>query len=83
MSRVAQPLRLDALNPSERSILAMWDNGARVVDIAEALGMQVRRVNRCVSAFNGAEEEREARCAAEKGCTRLLAAMVASGGRFA
>ena len=87
MSRALGSLRLigaDALYEGERAVLALSDAGEPLDTIVAATGTRRRRVQQIISTFSmsdpaSRDDERRARL----GSLRLVAAIAATGRRFA
>lgn len=75
----------DALFARERDVLALWDRGDAIDDIAAAVpGADVNFVERCVSYYDECRASEFAHAAmARRASAQLLAAIQRSGGRFA
>jgi hypothetical protein len=74
----------DGLFEAERTILDHWDAGSTIGQIVAATGRTTGYVRKTILTLHGSPaEEQRAATAARRGTMQLLAAIVASGGRFA
>ena len=77
-------MRGSGLTPTESRVMALWESGRSLEQIAEATGFASRKVGRIVSSFdvNGPEDRRR-EASIRAGCARYAAALTATGKVYA